>query len=257
MGEQKYALAFSRDITQREKEKMEMQRANQMALVGEMAAGLAHEIKNPLAGIKVSLEVLADELELNEEDQDLFGRVINETNRVEKLLKGLLNYARPPQLHYESFDLNKLLVYSIQTLAVTATTSSRQGVEFISHLSADLPQLEADSAQLQQVILNIFLNAIEAMPEGGIIAVSTGCPGEGKVKINIQDSGKGIPKEVLAGIFQPFVTTKSKGTGLGLAICKRIIEEHGGTIDAANNTAGGTTFMIVLPLKQKKREVLL
>ena len=256
MGERKYALLFSRDITQRRKEAAELQRANQMALVGEMAAGLAHEIKNPLAGIKVSLEVLADELELNEEDQELFGRVINETNRVEKLLKGLLNYARPPQLHYERFDLNKLLDYSIQNLSVTGKTSSKQGVDFIKHYATDLPQLEADSAQLQQVILNILLNAIEAMPEGGTIDVTTSRATEEEIEIKIHDSGKGIPQEVIASIFHPFVTTKSKGTGLGLAICKRIVEEHGGTIDAVNPDDGGTLFTIVLPLKNNKREIL-
>lgn len=256
MGEQKYALVFSRDISQRKKEELEMQRANQMALVGEMAAGLAHEIKNPLAGIKVSLEVLADELDLNEEDQELFSRVINETNRVEKLLKGLLNYARPPQLHYELFDLNKLLDYAIQNLSVTGKISSRQGVDFIKHYAADLPQLEADSAQLQQVILNIFLNAIEAMPEGGTIEVITSRPSEETIEIDIKDSGKGIQQEVMATIFQPFVTTKAKGTGLGLAICKRIIEEHGGTIEATNPAQGGTLFTLVLPLKHKKRGVV-
>ena len=168
----------------------------------------------------------------------------------------MLNYARPPQLHYERFDLNKLLDYSIQNLSVTGKTSSKQGVDFIKHYATDLPQLEADSAQLQQVILNILLNAIEAMPEGGTIDVTTSRPTEEEIEIKIHDSGKGIPQEVIASIFHPFVTTKSKGTGLGLAICKRIVEEHGGTIDAVNPDDGGTLFTIVLPLKNNKREIL-
>ncbi len=257
LSEEKYALVFSRDITQKKKEEARLQRANQMVLVGEMAAGLAHEIKNPLAGIKVTLEVLADELDLCGEDQDLFARVINETNRVEKLLKGLLNYARPPQLHYEWFDLNKLLDNSIQNMSIAGKTSSKEGVGFVKRFAVDLPQLEADSAQLQQVILNIFLNAIEAMPEGGEINVSTRRRDEESLEINITDMGKGIPEKVLANIFQPFMTTKSKGNGLGLAISKRIIEEHGGTIEANAPSCGGTEFAIVLPFQRHHREALL
>lgn len=257
LSENKYALIFSRDITQRKKEEAEFQRANQMVLVGEMAAGLAHEIKNPLAGIKVTLEVLADELELTDEDQDLFVRVINETNRVEKLLKGLLNYARPPKLHYEKFDLNKLLDNSVKTLAVAGKTSSKEGVEFVRFFASDLPQLEADSAQLQQVILNVFLNAIEAMPKGGQISVSTRKRDEESLEISITDTGKGIPEGVLANIFQPFMTTKSKGSGLGLAICKRIVEDHGGTIKATSPSCGGTRFAIILPFERHHREALL
>jgi two-component system sensor histidine kinase AtoS len=253
LGEHKYALIFSRDVTQRKKEEADLLRANQMALVGEMAAGLAHEIKNPLAGIKVTLEVLADELELNDEDQDLFVRVINETNRVEKLLKGLLNYARPPKLHCEPFDVNQLLDSSIHTMAVAGKTSSPKGVEFVKNFASGLPSLDADSSQLQQVVLNIFLNAIESMPEGGQIDVSTRQVDADSLEINITDTGKGIPEGVLGNIFQPFMTTKSKGTGLGLAICKRIVEEHGGMIEANGHLPEGTRFTILLPLQQGKR----
>ena len=254
IDELKYALVFSRDITQQKKVETRLQRANQMALVGEMAAGLAHEIKNPLAGIKVTLEVLADELELNEEDQDLFARVINETTRVEKLLKGLLNYARPPKLYYERFDLNMLLDSSIRNSAVAGKTSSRAGVEFVRCFAVDLPQLEADSAQLQQVFLNIFLNAIEAMAEGGQINVSTRKADEKSLELEITDTGKGIPEAALVKVFRPFMTTKSKGTGLGLAICKRIIEDHGGSIAAGIYPAGGTRFTIILPLNRPEWE---
>ncbi len=257
LGENQYALAFSRDITQQKKEEAELQRANQMALVGEMAAGLAHEIKNPLAGIKVSLEVLSDELTLSDEDQELFTRVINETNRVEKLLKGLLSYARPPKLQYELFDLHRLLDNSIKNISVAGKTSSSQGVEFEKHYAKNLPQLEADSSQLQQIVLNIFLNAIESMTDGGRVTVSTSLHDEESLELRISDTGKGISETDLANIFQPFYTTKTKGTGLGLAICKRIVEEHGGTIEACGNSNGGTTFTIVLPLEQKRQDILI
>lgn len=254
LQEEKYALVFSRDITQKRKEETEMQRANQMALVGEMAAGLAHEIKNPLAGIKVSLEVLADELDLNDDDQELFTRVINETTRVEKLLKGLLNYARPPELHCETFDIHKLLDNTIKNLAIKGQTSSKQGVEFHKHYASEMPLIEADSSQLQQVFLNIFLNAIEAMPDGGRVEVVTEKLVGESLRIAITDTGKGIQDDHLNNIFQPFVTTKSRGTGLGLAISKRIIEEHFGSIEASNEDKGGTRFTIVLPFSHQRGE---
>ncbi len=257
MQEQKYAIVFTHDITQKKKEEAELQRANQMALVGEMAAGLAHEIKNPLAGIKVSLEVLADELELSREDQELFARVIKETDRMEKLLKGLLNYARPPQLQCERFDLHKLLDNTIKNLSLRSKTAAGQEVVFNKNYAADIPAVEADSAQLQQVFLNILLNALEAMPQGGRLEVTTERSTPDQLAISIRDSGNGIPPNTLANIFQPFITTKTRGTGLGLAISKRIIEEHSGSITATNGADGGAIFSITLPFKHTAQEASL
>jgi len=250
MPEQNYALVFNRDITQQKKEEKKLQRANQLALVGEMAAGLAHEIKNPLAGIKVSLEVLAEELPLNNEDQELFHQIINETFRVEKLLKGLLNYARPAKLNYSTFDLHKLLDNAVKSVSLARKNSTQHTVEFINHYPTEPLDIEADSAQLQQVFLNILLNAIEEMIEGGEIEISTHLINEEKIQIAISDTGPGIQENRLNDIFLPFNTRKSKGTGLGLAICKRIAEDHNGSIEANNNDSVGATFTVILPLKQ-------
>lgn len=248
MPEQNYALVFSRDITQQKKEEQKMQRANQLALVGEMAAGLAHEIKNPLAGIKVSLEVLADELDLSSEDQELFTQIINETFRVEKLLKGLLNYARPAKLNYTLFDLHKLLDNAVKSISLARKNSAQNGLEFIKHYPSEPLNIEADFAQLQQVFLNILLNAIEAMAEGGEIEISSNIIEETKVQIVISDTGTGIQDTRMNDIFLPFNTRKSKGTGLGLAICKRITEDHNGAIEAENRSGEGATLTVTLPL---------
>ncbi len=239
MPEQNYALVFNRDITQQKKEEKKLQRANQLALVGEMAAGLAHEIKNPLAGIKVSLEVLADELPLSNEDQELFSQIINETFRVEKLLKGLLNYARPAKLNCTRFDLHKLLDNAVKSSSLAKKVNDRNSIEFIKNYPTEALPIEADSAQLQQVFLNIFLNAIEAMPEGGEIEISSTVIDNEKVQITISDNGPGIQETRISDIFLPFNTRKNKGTGLGLAICKRIAEDHNGTIEAANRSPEG------------------
>jgi two-component system sensor histidine kinase AtoS len=252
--ERKYAIAFSRDITQRREEEKKLQRANHLAAVGEMAAGLAHEIKNPLAGIKVSLEVLAEELDLSEEDSELFVRLVAETQRVEKLLKGLLNYARPPKLQYGTFDLAQLINNVIKNLSSQRKNGDRQNFSFVCDFADDLPLLEADSAQLQQVILNILLNAIEAMPDGGQVKVTAVLHGADQVLMTFTDQGIGLPADKREAVFQPFYTSKNKGTGLGLAISQRIIEEHHGSISAADNAGGGTVFSIVLPLSRNRQD---
>jgi len=254
LDDQKYLLSFCKDISAQLKAEEEMQHANQLALVGQMAAGLAHEIKNPLAGIKVSLDVISDEVDLPPEDKEIFTRIINEINRMERLLKSLLNYARPPVPQFDFLDINRLLDYSIKNVAVTAIKDTEQTVHFEKDFIEGLPQVEVDSAQLQQVFLNIYINAIDAMVAGGTITTVTRKDGENHIWIEISDTGKGLSEEAQAKIFNPFYTTKTKGSGLGLAICKRLIEQHSGTIDVASKLGEGTSFVITLPLTHESKE---
>ena len=253
INQHKYILTFTRDVSERQQAQQEIQRANQMAIVGQMAAGLAHEIKNPLAGIKVSLDVISDDLDLPSEDKDVIARVLSEINRMERLLKSLLNYARPPAPHFDLVDINRLLDYSIKNVALTAGKAPEKKVLFEKDY-ADLPYIEADSAQLQQVLLNIYLNAIDALEGSGAITSVTRKEGEDKVLIEITDTGKGLPESAIDKIFNPFFTTKTKGSGLGLAICKRLIEQHNGSIDVHSTQGEGTSFVIVLPQSQQNRE---
>ena len=254
MGNQKSLLSFSRDITEQLRAEEEMQRANQMTLVGQMAAGLAHEIKNPLAGVKVSLDVLAADLELQEEDQEVFARVVNEVNRMEKLLKNFLNYARPPQPHFDLVDVNRLLDSSLKNVELTISNKKDLSIHFERDLLTELPQIEADPSQLQQVLLNLLLNAIDTIEGSGTIAASSRMNGSDCVGIEISDTGKGMSEASLEKIFNPFFTTKTKGTGLGLSICKRLIEQHGGNIEVHSSVDSGTSFVITLPLRQFNRE---
>ena len=254
MGNQKCLLSFSRDITEQLRAEEEMQRANQMTLVGQMAAGLAHEIKNPLAGVKVSLDVLAADLELQEEDQEVFARVVNEVNRMEKLLKNFLNYARPPQPHFDLVDVNRLLDSSLKNVELTISNKKDLSIHFERDLFTGLPQIEADPSQLQQVLLNLLLNAIDTIEGSGTIAASSRMNGSDCVGIEISDTGKGMSEASLEKIFNPFFTTKTKGTGLGLSICKRLIEQHGGNIEVHSSVDSGTSFVITLPLRQFNRE---
>jgi len=252
----KYILAFDRDVTVRNQTEEALQRSRQLAMVGQMAAGLAHEIKNPLAGIKVSMEVLMQELTLSPEDKAIFARTVGEVQRIESLLKNLLNYARTPRPVFSRIDLNQQLENAMKNAALLLKSpeyaaTSRKGLEFVRNLDPALPLIMADPSQMQQVILNLLLNALEATPAGGVITVNTREGRGGTVEAVIADTGKGLSEEACAKIFQPFYTTKPKGSGLGLAITRRLVEQHRGEIEVASVLGQGTAFTITLPVEQK------
>lgn len=236
-----------------------MQETERLAVVGELAAGIAHEIKNPMAGIKISMEVLSQEAPLDPEDKEVLLQVINEIDRIHALLKSLLSYARPPKPETISLDVNQVLEttiksarYALRTPGGKAEDPTKQ-IEFVKDFSPDLPHIIADPGQLQQVFLNLILNAVASITEQGTITIQTRQSANGNVQINVADNGKGIDSQSLGEIFKPFFTTKSQGTGLGLAITKRLVEQHnGGSIIVSNNLDGkGVTFTITFPVEPK------
>jgi signal transduction histidine kinase len=236
-----------------------MQRLEQMKAVGEMATGLAHEIKNPLTGIKASMEVLSQEPSFTEEDKAVLSKVIDEVKRIESLMKSLLNFARPPKPQFMTVDMNKILDTTIAFSLTYPSFSSdnSKAIRIEKDFGDHLPATMADPVQLQQVFLNLLLNAGEAMPDGGKVMVKTSHnPLANSIQIEMADSGKGVDEEVMEKIFNPFFTTKPRGTGLGLAITKQLIEQHGGDIRVSNNPGSGTTFRIVLPLKKPEEAQL-
>jgi two-component system sensor histidine kinase AtoS len=253
-GSHRYILAMDRDITERKQAEEALQRVEQMKVVGELAAGLAHEIKNPLAGMKVSIGVLLSELKLSDDDREVLTRVADEILRIELLMKELLNFARPPRPQFYVVDINKVLE---KAAILSAKNPSFSAVKVVKEYDNRAPGTMADPMQLQQVFMNLLLNAADAMPEGGTISLKTLYEEKSNVlQIMISDSGKGIDDKAMTRIFQPFFTTKAKGTGLGLAITKRLIEQHGGSISVGNNPEGGATFKMVLPLKTVLEEHL-
>jgi signal transduction histidine kinase len=229
-----------------------MQWAEQLLVLGEMAGGLAHEIKNPLAGIKASMEVLSMDTALTEENRDVLLKGVEQIKRIEVLLKALLNFARPPKPHFMPADINSVLDITIglSLRHPQFATKGSKAITVVKEYDTRLPKTMADSQQLQQVFMNLLLNAADAMPDGGMITVQTShCDSGRSLHVQIADTGSGIDEGVVDKIFKPFFTTKPQGTGLGLAITKRLIEQHGGSINVKNNHAKGVAFMITLPIR--------
>ncbi len=257
-GNHRYILALDRDITERKQMEQALQRTEQIKCAGELATGLAHEIKNPLAGIKLSIEVLSHSLEKNlaEEDKEILSKVIDEIKRIESLIKGLLNFARPPLPQLAKTDVNAVLdsVAGLVLQNQSRTPGASHSINLVRDLDSHLPEIMADPMQLRQVFMNLLLNAVDAMKDGGDLGIKTGFDAANHlVRVELSDTGRGIDAAVTGKLFQPFFTTKSKGTGLGLAISKRLIEDHGGKIGIEQNAAGGATFIITLPTVPPER----
>lgn len=250
VGGRKYILDIDRDITERKLAEESLQRAQQIRTSAELATGMAHEIKNPLAGIKLSIEMLLEEQQLSEDNKTVIRKVIDEIKRIEKLMKGLLSFARPPKPHLAHTDVHEVLE-AVIGLALHDRPSLQGGagsIHLVKVFEQSLPTILADPMQLKQVFMNLLLNAVDAMPGGGTITVKTSFePSSRNILIDISDTGSGIDASVLPQMFKPFYTTKPKGTGLGLAISKRLIEDHGGTIQIENNAERGATVRICLP----------
>jgi signal transduction histidine kinase len=221
-----------------------MVRADRFAAVGEIATGLAHEIKNPLAGLSGALELMAEDLAENPRQSEVLGEMRHQVQRLTNTMESLLSFARPPRAKLRSTDVN----VSVEKVLFLIRQQCRDGcVSIVPDLGGALPPVLADSAQLEQVFLNLCLNACQAMQRrsGARLVVRTR-QGEGTIHVEIEDSGPGIPAEARPHVFKPFYTTKGEGNGLGLAISARIVSEHGGHIGYRCPPEGGTIFTVTL-----------
>jgi len=240
--------SFNEMSTSLKEQMRRMHRADQMAIVGQLAAGFAHEVKNPMAGIKVAMNVLSSESSISLEDREVLLQVIREVERLEGLMKDFLNFAKPQKPLFESVDLNRVLNTTLAFYLKSRPTGAggQEKIRIVKELG-EVPPALADVSMMQQIFLNLFLNAIDAMPEGGTLGIRSGLDGDGMLRVEISDTGKGIRKDLVEKIFEPFFTTKPKGTGLGLAITRQLVEQHDGTIDASSRPEGGTVFTIRMP----------
>lgn len=222
----------------------QMSRTEHLATLGELAAGLAHEIRNPLAGIAGVLNIAGRDLPPSSPSREVLQEAQRETEHIQRILSDLLDYTRPKAPAMQLADLNAT-VQSAASLARQQILS--RPIELAFQPAPDLPPLEHDPRQIQQVFVNLLLNAIQAIPESGRVRVSVEAA-HGEAIVRVADNGRGIPPEHFEKIFRPFFTTKGQGTGLGLSLSKRIIEGHGGQIEVASGASGGTEFAVRLPL---------
>jgi signal transduction histidine kinase len=225
----------------------QMERADRLAAVGEMSTGIAHEIKNPLACISGAISVLADDYDVNDPRREVVSKILEQISRLDKTATDLLAFGKPGTPEFSYVDINELLK---KTLFFVAQHPEARNVERVLELTRELPPVWIDIKQIQQVFFNIIINAIQAMPEGGVLTLTTDSVQRDEnefVKVTIRDTGKGIEAEALAKIFVPFFTTKTQGTGLGLPICRQLVEHNHGSIEVESSLQQGTTFSILLP----------
>lgn len=241
----------------------QMQRAAKLASLGEIVSGIAHEIKNPLTGISCAVQVI--QLEMSEDDsrKAVTTEILNHIKRLDRTVKDLLNYAKPKPPHFLPLKIDEVLNKAVFFVYPEA---KKQNVSIETESEGAVPDVMMDPDQMQQVYLNLMINAVQAMPDGGTLKIITSAsdkekedhieimeliPGDTVVAVRFEDTGKGIDPDYINSIFEPFFTKKSKGTGLGLAISRRIVQEHGGEITVESKVGKGSTFTIYLPVIQK------
>ncbi|MCH7761566.1 GAF domain-containing protein [candidate division TA06 bacterium] len=224
----------------------EIRRADRLRSLGEMATGIAHEIRNPLGSIKGSAQILQSEVGKSE----FLNIIVEEVDRLDSVVSEFLDFARPMNPKPKPEDIENIIHTTLQLIEKEGSLKS---VKVEKSFSSDLPYVLVDKGQMKQVFLNLFQNAIQAMPGGGELEITGRCnPQTMNLVLQFTDTGSGIPESDLRKIFEPFFTTKEKGIGLGLSIVQRIIEAHKGTIQVESQVGKGTTFTITLPISNEK-----
>ncbi len=242
---------LERKVEQRTAELKTMQnhllQAEKMAAIGKLAAGVAHEINNPLTGVLTNSSLMLQDLPVDDPRREDLQTVVNETLRCRKIVKGLLDFARQSAPQKQELNLNRVVE---DVLALVRNQASFRNIAISADLDPRLPFIMADADQMRQVALNIVLNAAEAMPQGGALHITSKFdPVSKAVVIRISDTGTGIPDEIMDRLFEPFFTTKKTGTGLGLSIAYGIVERHKGVLEVESAVGRGTTFIISLPIE--------
>nr|WP_274380910.1 ATP-binding protein [Desulforadius tongensis] len=234
-------------LIEKEKLEEEIRKQERLAALGRIVTGVAHELRNPIGVIKATVQLM--EAEKKDPSIQEYCQVIKQqVDRQNKVIHELLSYGKPSKPVKEMVQINKLLD-SVLTFFIAAQLR-QSNIELVTNFSPELPPVYADGERIKQVFVNIILNAIEVMPGGGKLDITTRHDAN-NVIISFKDTGTGIDKEKIKNIFDPFFTTKETGTGLGLTICNQIISMHNGVITAECNEDGGMTFTVKLPLNQE------
>jgi two-component system sporulation sensor kinase A len=234
-----------KDITGQKLIERHLAQMEKLSAIGELSAGLAHEIKNPLAGIKGAIEIIRDGLASDHSHRMILGQVLAEVTRIDRIVMNLLSYSKPRKADFGTLDLVALIK---QVIALLDNLAEAKRIKLTLKSKEETTLLIADENELKQLFMNLLLNSIEATPTGGSVEVSLEEASDSKLCVWVSDNGSGISPERLNKVFQPFFTTKKAGTGLGLATCKRIVLDHGGEIRVESEVGKGTRFCIEFPL---------
>jgi len=248
-GEKIGRLLLFDDVTQRERMEEQMSQTEKLTSLGLLAAGVAHEVNTPLAVISNYIQMLAKEMPEGDPRQSIIEKIVKQTFRASEIVNNLLNFSRTGPSELADIDVNRVVE---ETLSLVAHPLKTAQIQVVKQLDGALPPVRGSANKLQQVFLNLFLNARDAMPQGGMLEVRT-VSHNGTVEIDIADTGNGIAREHIHKIFDPFFTTKpgSRGTGLGLSVSYGIIREHAGKIDVRSTPGRGTSFHVEFPAVRK------
>jgi len=246
-GEITGLLVIFQDLTPMKEMEEEIKKKDRLAAIGELSAGMAHEIRNPLASLSGALQVLREETRLTDEDRNLMDIALSEMDRLNDILTEFLIYARPRKPAKEGCDITGIIKDTVELVAGGRDIGS--GVEIVTDMPEQPLRIEADPAQMRQVFLNLTLNAVQSLSGSGRVVIRAAEGSGNTVMVEVEDDGEGIDKDDIDKVFYPFFSTKEGGAGLGLAIVYRIIEEHGGNIKVESEPGKGTMFSMLLPME--------
>lgn len=237
------------DVTELRETQRQLRENETLAAVGQLAATVAHEIKNPLAGIRGACEIVADSFPPTDSKRELTEEVLRQVDRLNRTVHELLVFARPRAAQKVPTDIHVVID---RVLGVLREDPQNRDVAFVRDYAPSLPLVQIDPSQMEQVLFNVLLNAIQASDHKGVVGVSTSAR-DGFLRVAIRDHGAGISPAIAERLFEPFATTKAKGSGLGLAVVRNIVSGHGGTMRAENAEGGGARFTVELPLEGEDR----
>lgn len=239
-----HLLGISKDVTKRKLEEEQLIKSEKLAVVGQLAAGVAHEIRNPLTSIKGFLKLIETRIEHDEKTSSYFEIMTSELIRIEDIIKEFLLFAKPQVPKFELVDVTQLVNEIVQLLQ---TQAIMHGVDLITKIDSPLPPLRCDKNLMKQVLINIIQNSLDASSSGELIIIQVANIGQ-HIQFKIIDRGCGISEDRIEHLGEPFYSTKEKGTGLGLMICHQIIEKHQGEIHFRSSESNGTVVEVTLPL---------